>query len=311
MLGNVLDGSLRGHDVSLLIDPPVPLEDDLFWLRDDAREDAEVLALLKAEKAHTEAETRSIEEPGGPVDRLFEEMKSRLKETDAGVPYAEGPFLRYERTVAGKAYKLHCRVVAGQGPDAVDAAALLRTLQANASAGKDSGIDGEEVLLDENEVATELAGASAESGADNKSKEDDGNDTEESVTTCDVRTVKVSPDAALLAYSVDVSGTEVFDILFKRLAWRICVDDKSPDDKRAVQPVVHTCCTGSAALLPDRLVRTNGTHERPNTFVFGNRQSRYLLLNNTTYVSSYFLIVPHMCVQVRSYLAPTVAQSFT
>ena len=263
MVGNVGDGQLRGHDDTRLIDPPVAFEDDLFWLRDDARDNAEVLGVMKAEQAYTRAATARLVEAGGPVDRLFVEMRSRLKETDSGMPYSEGPFLRYERTVAGKAYRLHCRVVASKGPDAVNAAShLFSALQANTSS--ESSIHGEEILLDENELAAEQIvkqdNTMADDGITNESKAATGGQIEVDaggVTTCDVNTVKVSPDGSLLAYSVDITGTEVFDIFFKRLAWRI-------DDKRSASPVVNGA---GNVLLPDRLAGTNGT------FVFGASDS--------------------------------------
>ena len=251
-LGNV-QGQLRGHDVSRLIDPPIEHEDDLFWLRDDARASEEVLGIMKAEKAHTEEVTARLEVEGGPVDRLFNELRARLKETDAGMPYREGPFLRYERTVAGKSYPMHCRVVAGSSPDTVDAATLYLALQKSFERGNDTGTTGEEVLLDENQVAVELATSSSDKMVnDSESTTADGG-----VTTCEVRMVRVSPDGALLAYSVDDSGTEVFDIYFKRLAWRIDTESSSP--MVAAVPVVPASASASASLLQDCLTNTNGT----------------------------------------------------
>jgi oligopeptidase B len=262
-LGNV-EGQLRGHDVSRLIDPPIGHEDDLFWLRDDARASEEVLEIMKAEKAHTEAVTARLQVEGGPVDRLFNELRARLKETDTGVPYKEGPFLRYERTVAGKSYPLHCRVVAGNSPDTVDTATLFLALQKGIESGDEKGITGEEVLLDENLLAVELATSSSDKMVDDTStaaeddetiKQEGDGEPDGGSTTCDVRTVKVSPDGAQLAYSVDGSGTEVFEIRFKRLAWR--VEEESSSQKVAAVPVPAPA-SASASLLQDCLKNTNG-----------------------------------------------------
>lgn len=79
-------------------------EDPYYWLRQ--RDNPEVIAYLEAENAYTEAmtaRTRPLQET------LFAEIKSRLKETDADVPYKMGGFYYYTRTEAGKQYPIHCR----------------------------------------------------------------------------------------------------------------------------------------------------------------------------------------------------------
>jgi len=78
--------------------------DDYFWLRD--REDPQVLNYLRAESDYLEEvmqHTRPLQE------RLFEEMKGRIKETDQSAPEPDGEFLYYTRTEQGRQYPIYCR----------------------------------------------------------------------------------------------------------------------------------------------------------------------------------------------------------
>jgi oligopeptidase B len=101
--------------------------DDYFWLRN--REDPEVLAYLEAENRYTDALTRATE----PLrERLFAEMRGRIKESDLSVPERLDGWVYYHRTETGAQYPIYCRRPAGQ-PE-----------------GDESG---EEVLLDLNPLA--------------------------------------------------------------------------------------------------------------------------------------------------------------
>lgn len=78
--------------------------DPFYWLR--GRDNPEVRKYLRAENAHLDAvlaHTKLLQE------RLFEEIKGRIKQTDMSVPYRHGPFLYYTRTEDGKEYPIHCR----------------------------------------------------------------------------------------------------------------------------------------------------------------------------------------------------------
>ena len=108
-------------------------QDPWFWLRD--REDPEVLAYLEAENAYTDAETAPLADLR---ERLFEEMKARIKETDMSVPARRGPWWYYSRTEEGKSYAIHCRRPA-RGRDELP------------PAGEPG--DEEQILLDENREA--------------------------------------------------------------------------------------------------------------------------------------------------------------
>jgi len=80
------------------------LVDDYYWLRD--KPNPEVKAYLEAENAHTDAVMKPTE---AFQKKLYEEMLSRIKETDVDVPYKEGEYLYYSRTEAGKQYQIRCR----------------------------------------------------------------------------------------------------------------------------------------------------------------------------------------------------------
>jgi oligopeptidase B len=84
----------------------VEVEDPYFWLRDDERSDAEVLAYLEAENEYTEAVMKPTE---AFQQTLYDEMLSRIKETDLSVPVRFGDYFYYERTEEGEQYRYHCR----------------------------------------------------------------------------------------------------------------------------------------------------------------------------------------------------------
>jgi oligopeptidase B len=78
--------------------------DNYFWLRD--KPNPEVRAYLEAENAYTDAVMKPAE---GFQKKLYEEMLSRVKETDVEVPYKEGDYFYYVREEAGKQYGIRCR----------------------------------------------------------------------------------------------------------------------------------------------------------------------------------------------------------
>src|ERR1700712_2496357 len=70
--------------------------DDWYWLRN--RDDPEVIAYLEAENAYAETALA----PLAPLrERIFEEIKSRIQETDESAPVAEGPWEYTSRTLEG------------------------------------------------------------------------------------------------------------------------------------------------------------------------------------------------------------------
>ena len=70
------------------------------------RESEEVLAHLRAENAYTEA---SLAHLATFRERLFQEIKSRIQETDLSVPARKGPWWYLIRTEEGRQYPVSCR----------------------------------------------------------------------------------------------------------------------------------------------------------------------------------------------------------
>jgi len=99
------------------------LVDNYFWLRE--KTNPEVRAYLEAENAYTDLVMKPTE---AFQKKLYDEMLSRVKETDVEVPYKEGDYFYYIRFEAGKQYPIRCR----------------KKISADAN---------EEILLDVNELA--------------------------------------------------------------------------------------------------------------------------------------------------------------
>ena len=73
--------------------------DDYAWLRD--KKNPEVIAYLQAENAYADAVMAPHE---SLRTRLYDEMLSRVKQTDASVPYRRGAWFYNSKTAAGKQY---------------------------------------------------------------------------------------------------------------------------------------------------------------------------------------------------------------
>ncbi len=104
------------------------LTDDYAWMRD--RENPEVIAYLEAENAYTTGMTAGDE---ALRETLYKEMLSHIKETDVSVPFRDGEYWYYSRTVEGSQYPIYCRKPGT--PEAIDDVAP------------------EQVILDVNELA--------------------------------------------------------------------------------------------------------------------------------------------------------------
>ncbi|QDQ29373.1 S9 family peptidase [Chitinimonas arctica] len=78
--------------------------DDYFWLRN--KRSPATIAYLQAENAYAE----SLTAPLKPFEnKLFEEMKARIKEDDSSVPYKLAGFYYYSRFEIGQQYPILCR----------------------------------------------------------------------------------------------------------------------------------------------------------------------------------------------------------
>jgi oligopeptidase B len=161
--------------------------DDFAWL--GQKDDPETIAYLEAQNAYTEAMTAG---QAGLRDAIFGEIKSRTQETDLSVPVRKGGWWYYTRTVEGKQYRVHCRVRA-------------RPADSGPPMSPDgSPLEGEQVLLDGNELAGE--GQFFSLGA-----------------------YEVSPDGRLLAYSTDLTGSERFTLRVRDLVTGQTAADEIPD----------------------------------------------------------------------------------
>jgi len=165
-----------------------PIVDEYAWLQ--AKDDPDTIAHLEAENAHTEVATAHT---AALRETLFNEIKTRTKETDLSVPSRKGGFWYYTRTEEGKQYGIQCRRAVATGevdpPSADDAA---------------GGLPGEEVLIDGNVLAGD-----SEFFA--------------------LGTFSVSPDGRWLAYSTDFTGDERFTLKIKDLLSGEVLDDEVAD----------------------------------------------------------------------------------
>lgn len=78
--------------------------DDYDWLRE--KDNPEVIAYLEQENAHTEAAMAATKDL---QQKLYDEILSRIEQTDLSVPVKEGPYFYYTRTEEGKQYPIFCR----------------------------------------------------------------------------------------------------------------------------------------------------------------------------------------------------------
>jgi oligopeptidase B len=153
--------------------------DGYYWLRDDEREDKDMLAYLQAENAYTDA----VMAPLAPLqDKLYEEIVGRIKQDDSSVPFRDKGWWYYSRFEQGKDYPVHARRRDGAGVDAL-------SIQAANARGDFAG---EQVLLDVNAMA---AGKGYFS----------------------IGTYEVSPDNRILAWAEDDVGRRQYTIRFRDL----------------------------------------------------------------------------------------------
>jgi oligopeptidase B len=95
--------AVRPHDVE---SPNGSRTDEYYWLRDDTRENKEMLAHLAAENAWTDAQLAPIK----PLqDKLYAEIIGRIRQDDSSVPYRKGGYWYYTRYETGLEYPIHAR----------------------------------------------------------------------------------------------------------------------------------------------------------------------------------------------------------
>jgi len=79
-------------------------QDDYYWLND--RSNPEVIAYLNAENDYYKQKTAHLADF---QERLFQEMKARIREDDQSVPYFYNGYWYYTRFETGQDYPLYCR----------------------------------------------------------------------------------------------------------------------------------------------------------------------------------------------------------
>lgn len=156
--------------------------DKYYWLRDDHRKDKDVIAHLNNENSYMRAvmaDTEALQE------KLYLEMRARIKEEDQQVPGRYHGFFYYTRQETGKQYAIHCR---RKVPAAMEAAGPSEADVVDESVP-------EEVLLDENVRKQELGATFYSMG---------GGDT--------------SPNQQLYAWAEDTVGGEKYTLHVKDLS---------------------------------------------------------------------------------------------
>ncbi|KAI2509322.1 Prolyl oligopeptidase [Fragilaria crotonensis] len=159
-----------------LLDPPIPVHDPYGWMRDEKRENEQVINHLHAENAYTEALTGHL---SGLRETLYQEMLASIQETDYTLPRPRQDWLYYSRTFQGKSYAVHCRA-----PRCDHKTSPVVTWDKTAESPI---LENEQVLLDINRLA-------------------------EGRSYCSMGTIKTSPSHNLLAYSVDFTGGETCEM---------------------------------------------------------------------------------------------------
>src|SRR5690349_642000 len=103
------ESAISGPHNRTRVDPYAWLKDDNWRevMRDPTRLRADVRAYVEAENAYTYAKLETI--TARLQDKLFEEMKGRIKENDSSVPAIDGPWAYYRRFRNGGEYPLFAR----------------------------------------------------------------------------------------------------------------------------------------------------------------------------------------------------------
>ncbi|HSB16815.1 MAG TPA: S9 family peptidase [Bryobacteraceae bacterium] len=78
--------------------------DNYFWLKE--RDKPEVIDYLKAENQYTEA---IMAHTADLQAKLFDEFKTRIKQTDESAPYRKDGYYYYSRVEQGRDYPIYCR----------------------------------------------------------------------------------------------------------------------------------------------------------------------------------------------------------
>ena len=245
--------------------------DDYEWLRD--KESPDTIAYLEAENRYTETQTEHL---GALRERLFDEVKTRVQETDLSVPVRMGQWWYFTRTSEGSQYGVQCRAPIS-GPDDWTPPSLEAdtagsdTAGAGAPGSASAGtLPGEEVVLDGNALA-------------------EGHD------FFSLGTYDISDDGRRLVYGVDVEGDERYTLAVRDLETGQDLGDTipntgagatfDPSGRYVFYPTVDD------SWRPDRIWRhTVGTSADADVVVFEEPDDRYWVGVGVTRSSQYIVI---------------------
>lgn len=245
--------------------------DDYEWLRD--KESPDTIAYLEAENRYTEAQTDHL---GALRERLFDEVKTRVQETDLSVPLRMGQWWYFTRTSEGSQYGVQCRAPIS-GPDDWTPPSLEADTAGPDAAGSDAAgsasagtLPGEEVVLDGNALA-------------------EGHD------FFSLGTYDISDDGRRLVYGVDVEGDERYTLAVRDLETGQDLGDTipntgagatfDPSGRYVFYPTVDD------SWRPDRIWRhTVGTSADADVVVFEEPDDRYWVGVGVTRSSQYIVI---------------------
>lgn len=163
--------------------------DEYEWMRN--KESQDTLDYLNAENTYTEAKTAHLKQL---TENVFEEIKSRVKQTDMSVPSRSGDYWYYGRSEEGKEYGFSCRIPVSEGQDPWEPPVIPEE-------GKP---EGEQILLDNNALA-------------------EGHD------YFALGAASVTKSGRFLAYSTDTEGDERFELFIKDLETGKLLDDHLTD----------------------------------------------------------------------------------
>lgn len=228
------------------------VDDPYEWLR--AKDSTEVIAHLEAENAHTDAETAHLADLR---ERLFQEIKGRVQETDLSVPTRRGDWWYYSRTEEGAQYGIHCR------------AAAAPTEWTPPSLAPGVPVPGEVVLLD-------------------------GNVEAEGHEFFSLGAFDTTDDSTKLLWSTDFEGDEVYTVRVRDLTTGETLADEIPNTGSAFftpdgAAIIYT--TRDDAWRPDTLwLHRLGTPVSEDVTLFHEPDEKYWLGAGITRSRRYLVI---------------------
>ncbi|KJL46697.1 Protease 2 [Microbacterium hydrocarbonoxydans] len=239
-------------------------EDPYEWLRD--KDSAEVITHLDAENAFTDAATAHL----APLrERLFQEIKGRVQETDLSVPTRRGGWWYYSRTEEGAQYGIHCRTAAA--PDDWTPPVLEPGV----------AVPGEVVLLD-------------------------GNVEAEDHEFFSLGAFDTSDDATRLLWSTDFEGDELYTVHVRDLTTGETLPDEIPNTGSAFftpdsSGVIYT--TRDEAWRPDTLwLHRLGTDVADDVQLFHEPDEKFWLGAGITRSRRYLVIAVGSSITSEEYL---------